>query len=131
MNVNEKPWGLPGSLVVVMIALLAMRDAPRLAAPPAPVPPTPGPRFVDVQGRAAEDDDFRGGGDRVRYALNVVDAEGPFQVTAELWYQPIGYRWAQNLDPYDTLETNRFVDYYDSMSDVSGVILATGATRVQ
>jgi hypothetical protein len=54
-----------------------------------------------------------------------------FRVQDELWYQPIAYRWAQNLGPYDTKETNRFVTYYDLMSDVSGTVLATGATTME
>jgi hypothetical protein len=52
-------------------------------------------------------------------------------VQAELWYQPIAYRWAQNLRPYDAPETNRFLEFYDSMSEVSGVILATGVAVAQ
>jgi hypothetical protein len=61
--------------------------------------------------------------------VDVQDAEGPFRVQDELWYQPIAYRWAENLGPFDTKETNRFVTYYDSMSDVSGMVLAPGQPR--
>jgi hypothetical protein len=38
----------------------------------------------------------------VRYSVALGAAQGPFTVQAELWYQPIGYRWANNLKPYDT-----------------------------
>ncbi len=86
---------------------------------------------IAVEGRAAKDADFLGGSDRVRYAVDVAGAQGPFRVQAELWYQPIAYRWAQNLGPYDASETNRFVAFYDSMSDVSSVILATGVATAQ
>jgi hypothetical protein len=86
---------------------------------------------VAVQGQAAEDADFLDGGDRVRYSLDVAGAQGPFRVRAELWFQPIAYRWAQNLRPYDAPETDRFLEFYESMSEVSGVILATGAVTVQ
>lgn len=48
-----------------------------------------------------------------------------YEVSAELWYQPIGYRWAQNLGAYDALETQRFVRYYNAMSRFSGFVLAT------
>ncbi|MGK7391074.1 MAG: hypothetical protein ACNS60_12015, partial [Candidatus Cyclobacteriaceae bacterium M2_1C_046] len=51
--------------------------------------------------------------------------DGPLHITAELYYQPIAYRWAQNLAPYDSPETNRFVEYYDSMSDNSSVVLTS------
>jgi len=81
---------------------------------------------IAVQGAAATDTSFTGGGDRVRYAVDVGEARGPFRVEAELWYQPIAYRWAQNLEAYDAMETNRFVRYYDSMSTGSGTVLARG-----
>jgi hypothetical protein len=84
---------------------------------------------VAVHGSAAEDGDFTGGGDRIRYTVDLRGAGGPFRVDVELWYQPIGYRWAQNLKPYDTALTNRFVNYYEDMSSSSAIILArSGAT---
>src|SRR5207247_130884 len=49
---------------------------------------------VAVHGDAAGDPNFTGAGDRVRYAVPIGQAEGPFEVEAELLYQPIGYRWA-------------------------------------
>ena len=82
------------------------------------------PEDVAVQGRAFEDDDFTGSGDRVRYSVDVSGAEGPFSVQAELWYQPISYRWAHNLEEQDADEIDRFVRYYESMSDASGTVLA-------
>jgi hypothetical protein len=78
---------------------------------------------VAVTGAAMEDEDFTGGRDRVRYSIAVNGAQGPFQVEAALWYQPISYRWASNLRPYDAAEPRRFVRYYDSMASASGVIL--------
>ena len=60
---------------------------------------TAGPDIA-VVGDAAADADFAGGRDRVRYVVNVGAAEGPYQVDAELRFQPIGYRWAQNLTQY-------------------------------
>jgi hypothetical protein len=79
---------------------------------------------IAVYGRANEDPDFRGGTDQVRYSIDPGKAEGPFQVEAELWFQPISYRWAQNLRPYDAPETRRFVSYYESMASSSAFILA-------
>lgn len=54
--------------------------------------------------------------------------EIPFDVTAELWYQPIGYRWAMNLKKYDAAEPRRFVGYYEQTSQYSGVMLARVVT---
>lgn len=91
---------------------------------------TAGPDIA-VRGAAAEDPDFVSPGDRVRYEVDVGDAPGPFRVRAELRYQPIGFRWARNLAEYDAVETNRFVRYYDSLSHVSGTILAETERRIQ
>jgi hypothetical protein len=87
------------------------------------------PGDVAVHGAASGDDDFRGGGDRVRYAVDLGGATGPFEVTVELWYQPIAFRWADNLRPYDAFETRRFVRYYESMSAASAVIVASHTAR--
>jgi len=73
---------------------------------------------------ALSDGDFSAGGDRVRYAVDPGSASGPFTVSADLWFQPIGYRWAENLRGYDATETQRFVRYYESLSGVSAVSLA-------
>ena len=86
---------------------------------------------IAVQGQAMGDDTFTGGGDRVTYSVDISGGQGPFRVHAELWYQPIAYRWAQNLDAYDTQETNRFVHYYESMSAGSGTVLATGTATTE
>ena len=79
---------------------------------------------IAVYGPAAEDANFTSDGDRVRYSAPVNGAEGPFEVEAELWFQPIGYRWAKNLSPYAASEARRFSGYYNSMAAGAGVVLA-------
>jgi hypothetical protein len=79
---------------------------------------------IAVHGEAGTDDDFGAGGDRVGYLALLGDAPGPYSITVELWYQPIGYRWANNLRSYDAPETNRFVSYYDAMAGASAVVVA-------
>jgi hypothetical protein len=86
---------------------------------------------IAVHGDAESDPDFAGGGDRVRYLVSVGDAPGPFTVDAELWYQPIAYRWAMNLAPYDAPEPRRFIGYYNAMADGSGVRLAHATLRTE
>jgi len=81
-------------------------------------------RDVGVYGEAASDDNFAAGGDRVRYSMATNGAEGPFQIEGELWYQPIGYRWAMNLKSYNAMEPKRFVGYFEAMAPGSGVVLA-------
>ena len=80
---------------------------------------------VQVVGDALRDADFSGGSDRVHYAVDVAGREGPFQVEVELRFQPIAYRWAQNLKSYNAPEPKRFVGYYESMSAGSSETLAT------
>jgi hypothetical protein len=88
-------------------------------------------RDIAVLGDAASDPAFVGGSHRTRYRIDVVPARGPFRIDAELWYQPIGYRWAQNLRLQPAAETNRFVAYYESMANASGIALARDSASVR
>ena len=84
---------------------------------------------IAVHGGAADDARLLAGGDRVRYIVRVGGATGPFTVDAELLYQPIGFRWANNLKNYDAAEAKRFTSYYDAMSSASATTLARARTR--
>ncbi|HVO64295.1 MAG TPA: hypothetical protein VMT53_25470 [Terriglobales bacterium] len=80
---------------------------------------------IAVVGDAADDPNFTGGGASVRYSVSTGSGESPFHIEAELWYQPIGFRWAHNLELYqNAAEPHRFVSYYDSMSSSTAAILA-------
>ena len=85
---------------------------------------------IAVHGDALRDASFTDAGDRVRYSVPVKGA-GPFTVDVEVRYQPISFRWADNLRSYDAAEPRRFVSYYDSMSASSSTALAraTASTR--
>jgi hypothetical protein len=78
---------------------------------------------IAPQGGAVTDADFTGGGDKIRYSIALGSAQGPYQVEAELWFQPISYRWANNLRPYNAMEPQRFLKYYEAMSSGSAVML--------
>ncbi len=82
------------------------------------------PRDVAVQGGAAEDPNFTGGGDRIRYVIDVGRSVGPWTAAVELNYQPIGFRWAENLKAYDAAEPKRFVTYYKENAAISASLLA-------
>ena len=69
------------------------------------------------------DEDFTGGGDTIRYAMSLGSTQGPFRVVAELWFQPISFRWADNLKAYNAREPRRFNRYYDAMSSGSAEML--------
>ena len=84
-------------------------------------------RDIGVYGEAAQDPNFTGDGDRVRYSVDVPAGAGPFLVEVELLYQPIGFRWAHNLEKYDAPEPKRFVDYYNAAASTSWVVVAKAA----
>jgi hypothetical protein len=85
---------------------------------------------IAVVGDAATDPSFGGGGSELRYVVPTLNASGPFRIEVELWYQPIGFRWAHNLAPYKAAEPQRVVGYYESASRSSAVVLAkTEATQ--
>jgi len=81
---------------------------------------------ISVLGNARDDDDFNDRGDKLTYriALNGGDS-GPLKITVNLFYQSIGYRWAENLKAYDSMETNRFTKYYDDNAKNSAILLTT------
>jgi hypothetical protein len=85
---------------------------------------------IAVTGDAADDPNFTDAGNLIRYSVSLADAPGPFHVEVELWYQPIGFRWAHNLSPYKAMEPQRFVEYYDASPADTAIILAhSAATR--
>ena len=86
---------------------------------------------VAVNGGAREDPDFTGGSDRIRYSIELGDADGPLIVTAELMFQTIGYRWARNLGGYAAPEPQRFIRYYEESAADSAVTLAIDSITVR
>jgi hypothetical protein len=89
------------------------------------------PPDIAVHGAAQDDADFTGAGDRVRYAIPLAGRSGPFSVEAELRYQPIGFRWADNLRAYDAPEPRRFVGYYDRAAASSSAVLASASATAR
>jgi hypothetical protein len=81
--------------------------------------------YVAVHGPAFDDADFVGSGDRIRYQVATNGLDGPLTVEAELWYQPIGFRWAHNLGDQQADEIERFIGYYEAMADSSAVVLTS------
>jgi cytochrome c551/c552 len=74
------------------------------------------------KGGAAGDADFVGGGDRIRFLVKTDEAAGPFEIRAELVYQPISYRWAHNLELKPSAEADRFLSYYKAAPLRSAVL---------
>jgi hypothetical protein len=85
---------------------------------------------VAVHGEARADDDFVDGSDRTLLRVPVGASPGPFTIDAELLYQPIGYRWAENLRPGADAEARAFSRAFDALAGVSYQRLAaTSRTR--
>ena len=85
---------------------------------------------IAVTGDAANDPGFTDSGSSVRYVVSTGQATGPFKVEAELWFQPIGFRWAHNLASYKAEEPQRMVRYYEAGAQKSALMLAKAeATR--
>jgi hypothetical protein len=85
---------------------------------------------IAVRGSASADPDFTAEGDRVHYRVNVGAAPGPIHLEIVLRYQPISFRWADNLRTYDAAEPRRFVSYYDSMAASSSVEVARATVSI-
>jgi hypothetical protein len=79
---------------------------------------------IAVVGDAADDPNFAAGNALEIYSVPIGRARGPFHIEVELAYEPIGYRWAHNLEPYSARETQRFVGYYSAMSSSAAAVLA-------
>ncbi len=85
---------------------------------------------IMVRGEAMEDGDFDEGGDRIGLALRLPSAQAPLTLTAELLYQSIGYRWAENLRSHEGGEIDRFLEYYDSIPNAP-VIIASVSQAIE
>jgi hypothetical protein len=85
---------------------------------------------IAVQGEAADDSEFTAGSSTTHYAIATSGAAGPFKVAAELVYQPVGYRWAHNLESFKAEEPQRFVHYYEQAAAHSALVLAHAETTV-
>jgi hypothetical protein len=77
---------------------------------------------IAVRGRAAEDEDFEGGGDRIQYIVPLSNFQSPLTVRVELLYQSISYRWADNLRQYEATEINRFLSYQQAVPNLPIVV---------
>ncbi len=83
---------------------------------------------IQVVGDAAQDPNFTDRGSQVRYVVPRGNATGKLTIVAELWYQPIGYRWAHNLAPYKASEPQRMVKYFEQSASDSAIVLAKAET---
>ncbi len=112
-----------GEVTTVLLSALSYAKDNRLL--PKGFDKTTADEFVAVHGAAADDESFLGGEDRVGYWVDLDGASGPVTLEAELWYQPIGYRWAHNLAENPSAEADRFLGYYRELAADSAVVIAS------
>ena len=86
---------------------------------------------IQVVGGAREDARFQGGGDVTAYSVAVPAGASGLTVSAELLYQSIGYRWAQNLRGYEAPEPKRFLAYYERSASSASKLVARAAVSVR
>ena len=112
-----------GEVTTVLLSALSYAKDNRLL--PAGFDKATAEDYVEVHGAAERDVDFLGGGDRIRYEVDLAGATGPLKIEAALWYQPVGYRWAHNLADQQATEIARFVNYFKEFAESSAVVIAT------
>jgi hypothetical protein len=82
---------------------------------------------IGVFGAARTDQTFIGGSDSVRYRVRPPAGRHWARIEVELLYQPIGYRWAHNLDAYDATEPARFRQFFRAMQAGTATVIASAA----
>jgi hypothetical protein len=82
-----------------------------------------------VHGNAEEDNDFVGGGDEVGYVIDTTGFAGPFTVTAELLYQSVSFRFANDLRSDSGDEIDTFLSMFDA-ADLTPVVVDLATTTV-
>lgn len=88
------------------------------------------PPEIAVRGKAAADRWFVAGASTTDYAFAIKNVRGSLHIAAELVYQPIGYRWAHNLESYSSPEPQRFARYYKQAAAKSALVLAHAETQL-
>jgi hypothetical protein len=85
---------------------------------------------IAVIGGAHRDPSFTGGRDTLTYDVPVTSS-APYSVTAELLYESIGYRWAENLRGYQAKETQRFMGYFQEQAHAAGKLIARASDVIK
>jgi hypothetical protein len=80
---------------------------------------------VAVKGKATTDSDLNDGHDSIVYRIPKGSIEGSIKITVEFWYQPIGYRWANNLSSFKAMEPERFISMYRNMDKRESAVMVS------
>jgi mono/diheme cytochrome c family protein len=80
---------------------------------------------VAVRGRAQDDKDFIGGSDRLQLSVDLGQAPGPFALSVELLYQPVGFGWLESLGTRSNGDTLQFLKDYSAVTQTDVVASQT------
>jgi hypothetical protein len=75
-----------------------------------------------VRGLAFEDIDFDEAFDKIQFVMPVGTSSEPYQVTVELLYQSVGYRWIENLSDQAGAEIEHFLGYTEAVPNQPVVV---------
>jgi hypothetical protein len=89
------------------------------------------PPDIGVYGEAMQDANFAGGGDAVTYRVDLDGAQGPFTVQAALLYQPLSYRFVQDMLVDGGEPAARFGGYYASADKTPDRVAAIAPVQVE
>lgn len=85
---------------------------------------------IAVRGEARDDPDFLGGGDRVLLDVPLSGTRRvPYTVTVEILFQPLGYRWIENLRQAQGAEVEAFLRYATALPN-QPVVVARAEAQV-
>jgi hypothetical protein len=83
---------------------------------------------IAVRGEARDDPDFVGGEDRLLMDIPLSGTQRvPYTVTVEVLFQPVGYRWIENLRSADGPEIEDFLRYAASVPNDPVLVARTEA----
>lgn len=82
---------------------------------------------IAVYGSAADDANFVGGSDRVTYRIPVSGFAGPFRVEAQVLYQSISYRFAEDLREEHGAHVQQFMRMWDATDKTPALVAAATA----
>lgn len=74
--------------------------------------------MLGPQGEAAQDPDFAAGTDTLGIQFDIGQAPGPYTLEVTLYYQVIGYRWADNLRQGSGAEIEHFGQLYAALPNL-------------
>ena len=77
---------------------------------------------IAVIGEALDDPDFIGGSDITHYIISLPNGSGPLVITVELLYQPLSYRFLENLSDRPTTEQQALTEVLEQTPNTPVIV---------